>query len=365
MKVMNEEQQTPDTEYYEDTETPLKSKYYKIAEAHLNSEDGNIQQPEDANDIQWGSQVNDYQESENKGPLSSDMDESQEEMIQSLESLKEGAGDLDPEAVEECVSEIESDLLDLEKETHNKDGKFDSGENYETSLDEFEERIYEAPQDIEEPERENIQIEQEVDLSVSQEEETPEKDEPGSYGDLGGNLDELERLLIEKTENTEFSEEELQREDQQPDNNVPVEDQPLVGNPEQGGPMEGEPKVANPEEGEHGLEELESNLDELQDLLVTDSAHLDGQKIVTKHSGATHLDGHQLTDSEELIGMDAHSSDYKPPVKNQPSLDTLMNQGRIHMERGEFKEAMNCFDMALEIDPQYVDAWGAKGDLLL
>jgi tetratricopeptide (TPR) repeat protein len=111
--------------------------------------------------------------------------------------------------------------------------------------------------------------------------------------------------------------------------------------------------------------ELETSLEDLKELLVEDKAHLDGQKIPTKPSGVSHLDGHPIQDKPQMVKLDAHGPGYMPPADIQASLEKLVNKGKLHMEKREFKEAMNCFDMALELDPQCVDAWGAKGNLLL
>jgi tetratricopeptide (TPR) repeat protein len=111
--------------------------------------------------------------------------------------------------------------------------------------------------------------------------------------------------------------------------------------------------------------ELNTSLEDLQEILVEDKAHLDGQKIPIKPSGVSHLDGHPIQDKPQMLKLDAHGPGYMPPADIQASLEKLVNKGKLHMEKGEFKEAMNCFDMALELDPQCVDAWGAKGNLLL
>jgi tetratricopeptide (TPR) repeat protein len=111
--------------------------------------------------------------------------------------------------------------------------------------------------------------------------------------------------------------------------------------------------------------ELETSLEDLKELLVEDKAHLDGQKIPTKPLGESHLDGHPIQDKPQMVKLDAHGPGYMPPADIQASLEKLVNKGKLHMEKREFKEAMNCFDMALELDPQCVDAWGAKGNLLL
>ena len=50
--------------------------------------------------------------------------------------------------------------------------------------------------------------------------------------------------------------------------------------------------------------------------------------------------------------------------KDTTSNKDLVLKGRKHMEKREFDKAEVCFDLALELDPQYWDAWSAKGDLL-
>ncbi len=111
--------------------------------------------------------------------------------------------------------------------------------------------------------------------------------------------------------------------------------------------------------------ELETNLEDLKELMVEDKAHLDGQKIPIKPSGVSHLDGHPIQKTPQMGKLDAHGPGYMPPADIQASLEKLVNKGKLHMEKGEFQEAMTCFDKALELDPQCVDAWGAKGNLLL
>ena len=103
--------------------------------------------------------------------------------------------------------------------------------------------------------------------------------EKDCYGDLGENLNELERLLAEKTDQIDPS----------------VEEENQVGE------TLGKSSVSEGSEDEErvpGLEDLESNLDELKELMVTDNAHLDGQKMDTRTLGHANLDGHQIQDGQ-------------------------------------------------------------------
>jgi tetratricopeptide (TPR) repeat protein len=350
----------PGKNYYDETVTPGDYGYEEHSSETENYEDpklreyqeeeGVLQQPYESEEIQGGSPSQEHSENDYDYEIQSNENEhiqnlhinedSNEEMSQSLESLEEGAGELDPSSIEEEVSEIESELLKLESESHDED----SMEDVDSGLNELQDLLDDDPEKSEMLNEDGILAENQDQVEHSEEE--PGEVEPESYGDLGDNLNELERLLVEKADHVEASgEEEAQSEEASLDNNESVE--------------------SEQEEPTPGLEDLEANLDELQDLLVTDSAHLDGQKVNIKPSGEAHLDGHQIQDQGELIGMDAHSSDYEPSQNIKESLETLMSRGKKHMERREFKQAMNCFDMALELDPQYVDAWGAKGDLLL
>jgi tetratricopeptide (TPR) repeat protein len=51
--------------------------------------------------------------------------------------------------------------------------------------------------------------------------------------------------------------------------------------------------------------------------------------------------------------------------REEVSLEKLVIKGRMHMENKEFDQALGCFDRALELDPQCLDAWSAKGIVLI
>jgi tetratricopeptide (TPR) repeat protein len=185
--------------------------------------------------------------------------------------------------------------------------------------------------------------------------ESQEKEE-ASYGDLGDNLNELEQLLIEKSDYLNNADKKEQTDEETEDETISEE---LPREENQG------KEDTSSDDKVPGLEDLESNLNDLQDLMVTESAHLDGQSIGEKLPHENHLDGQKIKSQSDSAHLDAYSSDYAKQSELKASLDNLVNQGKIHMQQREFQQAMNCFDMALKLDPQCLEAWGAKGDLLL
>ncbi|UCE38429.1 MAG: tetratricopeptide repeat protein [Thermoplasmata archaeon] len=73
---------------------------------------------------------------------------------------------------------------------------------------------------------------------------------------------------------------------------------------------------------------------------------------------------HELT-SQSLDAWDTNSELMPEIFEEEISLDDLIAQGRKYMKNREFDKALSCFDRVLELDPQYLDAWSAKGDLML
>ena len=88
----------------------------------------------------------------------------------------------------------------------------------------------------------------------------------------------------------------------------------------------------------------------------------------------------QIRDFEEALNRYNRSSQLTPQhldawhANNDPllkifeeeiSLEDLVNEGRQHMQNREFEKALRCFEKALELDPLYIEAWSAKGDLMV
>jgi tetratricopeptide (TPR) repeat protein len=60
------------------------------------------------------------------------------------------------------------------------------------------------------------------------------------------------------------------------------------------------------------------------------------------------------------------NSELMPNIyEEEISLDDLITEGRKHMKNKDYDQALACFDRVLEYDPQCLDAWSAKGDLML
>jgi tetratricopeptide (TPR) repeat protein len=172
------------------------------------------------------------------------------------------------------------------------------------------------------------------------------EEEPQSFGDLGENLKEFEQLLIEKTDHIKA-----------PQNEEEVPETPPS--------LEGENAPSEGENQTEPLEEIETNPNEMEDILAQDTAHLDYQKVEENPHGDIHLDGHQIPETQGPSLLDAHSDNFMFQKELKDACDRLVNKGKMHVQKHEFEAAMDCFDKALEIDPQCVDAWGAKGDLML
>lgn len=286
-----------------------------------------------------------------------------------------------PSVEEEFPQDLEQDLNNLNNE-----------------LDAFAELSDKVPTGTEKIIKKKIQGRENYSHGFFGEVESKIEDEFDSYGDLDESLNELERLLMEKSDNDmeheevepkgklqiangssdeskiEISNSDFIDSDDQSLNindSVRKEDKNLEINDlefprlKEGNPNTQENNFAEPEEHIPSLEDLEEHLDALQAFLVDESAHLDGQKIQDAYKQEAHLDGHPIKGQMDHVKMDAHSKDYIPPDIMDLSLEKLVNQGKIYMDRGEFKKAMACFDKALELDPQCTDAMSFKWDLMI
>ncbi len=126
-------------------------------------------------------------------------------------------------------------------------------------------------------------------------------------------------------------------------------------------------------------EEIYADLDELVSLLNQKSVHLDGQSYEDVQSGEVRLDANSLENTQSrMVLLEPHSvtdiipnkrlmdtDDVNDMVTNEVSVDKLIIVGREHLKRKEFEKALGCFNRALKLDPNHLDAWIAKGDVLL
>ena len=126
-------------------------------------------------------------------------------------------------------------------------------------------------------------------------------------------------------------------------------------------------------------DEIYADLDELVSLLDQKSDHLNGECaednqhdevcLDANSVGDTQLDGF-LLDTQGVIDvlpdeelMDMH--DVNDMVIDDVSVEKLIVVGKTHLKKKEFEKALGCFNRALELDPNQLDAWIAKGDVLL
>jgi tetratricopeptide (TPR) repeat protein len=70
-------------------------------------------------------------------------------------------------------------------------------------------------------------------------------------------------------------------------------------------------------------------------------------------------------DRRELPSMDEITLDYERMFAKIDDPSALTVQGTILGRRGDFEDALQCFDKAIEIDPNFVDAWFNKGIVLI
>lgn len=68
---------------------------------------------------------------------------------------------------------------------------------------------------------------------------------------------------------------------------------------------------------------------------------------------------------QKTVHLNADSLEGEQPDVDEGNIEKLVILGRAHLERREFGKALGYFDRALELDPQYLDAWIAKGDVFL
>ncbi|UCE75080.1 MAG: tetratricopeptide repeat protein [Methanomassiliicoccales archaeon] len=263
-------------------------------------------------------------------------------MVESEYSYDEYVEDTEPQeesfAVESFMDSYDHHSLEIAEE---EETISDSKEDIDAGLNELQELI---DQETELVSVENPEIFQTDDIPLDGQDlelELPSEDTTESYKDFETNLDEFEKMLIQDVEGKEESTD---------------DESDILGS-------EG---TSEDEETPDSYDGLYEDLDELQELLVEKTAHLDGQNIHGKPSAEVHLDGHPISKKNpDEVHLDAHKEGYNLPNKNQAVLETLVIEGREHMAKGELQKAMYCFDRALELDPNCVDAWGAKGDLLL
>jgi tetratricopeptide (TPR) repeat protein len=286
-------------------------------------------------------------------PISDSSDES-DEVINELQELADFSDTYSetPE-VELSDNEIDNEIQSIESDMQ-KDP--DSLDDSDTNINELEGLLDEGPHEEAVSEGNEIKATNDPPENELMAEVESQEKELESYGDLGDNLNELEQLLIEKSDYLQNAEKKEQAEEETEEETISEE---LPQGENQG------KEDTSSDDKVPGLEDLESNLNDLQDLMVSDSAHLDGQTIGKKLSSENKLDGQRIQTQPDSQQLDAYSSDYAKQSELKASLDNLVNQGKIHMQLREFQQAMNCFDMALKLDPQCLEAWGAKGDLLL
>ncbi len=73
----------------------------------------------------------------------------------------------------------------------------------------------------------------------------------------------------------------------------------------------------------------------------------------------------QDVSSQTLKYWEANKEIIPRCYEEEISLEDLIAKGRQHMKNRDYDKALACFDRVLEYDPQCLDAWGAKGDLML
>jgi tetratricopeptide (TPR) repeat protein len=73
----------------------------------------------------------------------------------------------------------------------------------------------------------------------------------------------------------------------------------------------------------------------------------------------------QESTSQPLDAWDPNSELMPKIYEEEISLEDIITEGRKHMKNKDYDKALHCFDRVLEYDPQCLDAWSAKGDLFL
>jgi tetratricopeptide (TPR) repeat protein len=283
----------------------------------------------------------------------SESSDDSDEIINELEELADYT-ETYPETPEAELSDnvIDNEIQSLESDMH-EDHSLDKSD---ANINELEDLLEEAPPEGEISENNEGPDPNEFPENDLIAEAESQEEELESYGDLGSNLNELEQLLIEKSDYLNNAKTEVQS--QEEINEETISEELPTGE-------DNDTQETSSDDNAPGLEDLKSQLNDLQDLMVSDSTHLDGQVIGSKLSCENKLDGQKIPSQADSHHLDAYSSDYAKQSELKASLDNLVNQGKMHMQQGEFQQAMNCFDMALKLDPQCLEAWGAKGDLLL
>ncbi|MEE9152146.1 MAG: tetratricopeptide repeat protein, partial [Thermoplasmata archaeon] len=126
-------------------------------------------------------------------------------------------------------------------------------------------------------------------------------------------------------------------------------------------------------------EDISADLDELVNLLGQKSAHLNEEIVEHIQSGEVRSDVNRagdtqpngfLLDTQGVIDVIPderlmYIEDVNDMVADEVSVDKLIIVGRNHLEKKEFEKALVSFNRALELDPQNLDAWIAKEDVLL
>ncbi len=166
----------------------------------------------------------------------------------------------------------------------------------------------------------------------SQENAPQEEDLSTSYDDFDTKLDELQQLLIEKT------------------------DQSDAGDAKNIQPGEVHIDARNAEDTQRDEDEVS-----IESLVIEGEKHMqikEFEKALGYFNRALELDPLYLDAWSTKGNLLWEAGQDKDPIKN------LVIEGKKHMQIKEFDKALICFDLALVLDPQHLDAWSAKGNLL-
>jgi tetratricopeptide (TPR) repeat protein len=104
------------------------------------------------------------------------------------------------------------------------------------------------------------------------------------------------------------------------------------------------------EELSNSYDEFDMKLDELQELLTVKTPQSDAGDTRYMRPGKVQIDACNVEDIQ--------------PNEDEVSIKNLVIEGRKHMQVKEFEKALGYFNRALELDHQYLDAWSTKGNLL-
>jgi len=86
------------------------------------------------------------------------------------------------------------------------------------------------------------------------------------------------------------------------------------------------------------------------------------EKITIENLNLGPLPQEQSINSRSMLNQ-SEDSHYKPQLDSKLKYaKKIFEKGKSALDLKHFKEAIKWFDKALEIDPQYIDAWFLKGE---